>query len=61
MTDKGKEIHAFWYGMVAMFVVLGKMTRKKAQKEAYKIIEEEYGEDTLKKEFELDINGNSAE
>lgn len=44
--------------MVALFVVLGKMTRKRAEKEAYKKIVEQFGEDTLMKEFELDINGN---
>ena len=58
MTDKGEKIHAYWHVMVAMFVVLEKMTRKLAEREAYKIIVEQYGEDTLMKEFELDINGN---
>lgn len=58
MTEKGEQIHAFWYALVAIFVVLGKMTRKRAEKEAYKKIVEEFGEDTLMKEFELDINGN---
>jgi len=58
MTDKGEKIHAYWYAMVAIFVVLKKMTRKRAEREAYKIIVEQYGEDTLMKEFELDINGN---
>lgn len=58
MTDEGKKIHAYWYALVAIFVVLGKMTRKRAEKEAYKKIAEQFGEDTLMKEFELDINGN---
>lgn len=61
MTDDGKRIHAGWFVLTAVFVVCGKMTRKKAEKEAYKIIVEEYGEDALIKEFELDINGNPAE
>jgi hypothetical protein len=60
MTKEGEKIHAYWYAMVALFVVLGKMTRNRAMKEAYKLIAEEFGEDTLMKEFELDINGNPA-
>ena len=60
MTKEGEKIHAYWYAMVAIFVVLGKMTRNRAMKEAYKLIAEEFGEDTLMKEFELDINGNPA-
>ena len=58
MTDEGKKIHAYWYALVALFVVLGEMTRKRAEKEAYKKIVEQFGEDTLMKEFELDVNGN---
>ena len=58
MTDEGKKIHAYLYALVALFVVLGKMTRKRAEKEAYKKIVEQFGEDTLMKEFELDVNGN---
>ncbi len=61
MTKEGEKIHAYWYAMVALFVVLGKMTRNRAMKEAYKLIAEEFGEDTLMKEFGLDINGNPAE
>lgn len=60
MTEKGKKIHAYWFVLVAIFAVFEKMSRKKAEKEAYKIIVEQYGEDTLLKEFELDGNGNPA-
>lgn len=58
MTKEGEKIHAYWHALVALFVVLGKMTRKRAEKEAYKKIVEQFGEDTLMKEFELDVNGN---
>ena len=57
MTEKGEQIHAFWHTLVAMNVVLGGMTRRKAEKEAYKVIEEEYGEETLIKEFEINKDG----
>jgi len=53
MTEKGKTIHAYWCALTAIFVVIGKMTRKKAEKEAYKMIVDRYGEETLVKEFAL--------
>ncbi len=53
MTEKGEKIHAYWYCLVALNVVLCKKNRKQAEKEAYDILVEQYGEDTLKKEFEL--------
>ena len=40
--------------MVAVFATAGKMNRKKAEKEAYKILVERYGEDYLMKEFEIE-------
>ena len=58
MTTIGKEIHALWICLVAVHVVCGKMTRHRAEKEAYKEIVEQFGEDTLMKEFEIDANGN---
>lgn len=54
MTEKGKQIHAFWYALTAVNVVPGKMSRSKAEKEAYKVIAEKYGEETLKREFEIE-------
>ena len=54
MTEKGKQMHAFWYVCVAMYVVLGKMTRKKAEEKAYKDLLELYDEETIKKELEID-------
>lgn len=39
--------------MVAIFSVSGKMTRRKAEKEAYKILVEKYGEDYLARVFEI--------
>ena len=53
MTDEAKRIHAFWVCMVAIFSVSGKMTRRKAEKEAYKILVEKYGEDYLARVFEI--------
>lgn len=53
MTKEGEKIHAFWYCLVAVKVVLGKMPKAKAEREAYNVIVEKYGEDTLRKEFEL--------
>ena len=53
MTKEGEKIHAFWYCLVAIKVVMGKMTRAKAEREAYIVIVEKYGEETLRKEFEL--------
>ena len=40
--------------MVAVLATAGKMTRKKAEKEAYKILVEQYGEDYLERVFEID-------
>jgi len=54
MTEKGKQMHAFWYACVAIHVVLGKMTRKKAEEKAYKELLELYDEETIKKELEID-------
>jgi hypothetical protein len=53
MTKEGEKIHAFWYCLVAMKVVLGKMSKAKAEREAYDFIVEKYGEERLRKEFEL--------
>lgn len=53
MTEEAKRIHAFWFCMVAVLATAGKMTRKKAEKEAYKILVERYGEDYLAKVFEI--------
>ena len=53
MTEKGKQIHAFWKCMVAVYVVLGKMTRGRAETKAYNELVAMYGEETLKKEFEI--------
>ena len=54
MTEEAKRIHAFWFCMVAVLATAGKMTRKKAEKEAYKILVEQYGEDYLERVFEID-------
>lgn len=54
MTEKGKQMHAFWHATVAIYVVLGKMTRKKAEEKAYKDLLELYDEETIKKELEID-------
>ena len=53
MTEQGQKIHAYWYTLVAMKVVLEGMSSAKAEREALNIIIEEYGEDTLRKEFKL--------
>ena len=53
MTKEGEKIHAFWYCLVAVKVVLGKMPRAKAEREAYDVIVKRYGEEKLRKEFEL--------
>ena len=53
MTEEGKKIHAFWYALVAIHHVLGKMSVAKAEKKAYDRIVELYGEEKLRKEFEL--------
>lgn len=58
MTKEGEKIHAYWVVLTALYVVMGKMTRAKAQKKALDVITEEYGEETLMKEFELEVNGN---
>lgn len=58
MTEVGKKIHAAWYVMTAFNVVCGKMRQGEAEREALKSIIKIYGEETLRKEFELDINGN---
>ena len=60
MTKLGEKIHAYWVALTALYVVMGKMTRAKAQKKALDVITEEYGEETLMKEFELEVNGNPA-
>ncbi len=52
MTEKGEKIHAYWFVLVATFVVLEKMTRKAAERKAYDIIVKEYGETTLMKELQ---------
>ena len=48
MTEEGKRIYDYWFVLVAVNVVLGKMSRKKAEREAYKEIVNTYGEDYLK-------------
>ena len=53
MTQLGEEMHAFWYAMMACNVVLAKMSRKKAEREAYKSLCEIYDEETIKKELEI--------
>lgn len=53
MTELGEKIHAFWYCLVAVKVVLGKMPKAEAECEAYDVIVERYGEERLRKEFEL--------
>lgn len=53
MTEKGEQIRAFWQCMVAVYVVLGKMTRGKAEKKAYNELVAMYGEETLIKELEI--------
>lgn len=53
MTEEGKKIHAFWYCLVALNVCLNKMTQSKAEKDAYKMIVEKYGEEKLRKELEI--------
>lgn len=53
MTEEGKKIHAFWICLVAVHHVLGKMSRKKAEKMAYDKLVELYGEETLIKELEI--------
>lgn len=54
MTENAKRLHAYWFAMVAILATAGKMSRKKAEKEAYKILVEQYGEDYLMKEFEIE-------
>ena len=45
------EIHAFWTALVAVNVVLCKMSRAKAEREAYEEVLELYGEETLLEVF----------
>lgn len=40
-------------GVDVAFAVLGKMPKAKAEREAYDVIVEKYGEEKLRKEFEL--------
>lgn len=58
MTERGKSIHAFYTCLVAIHVVMGKMTRKRAEKLAYKTVVEKFGEETLIKELEIDEISN---
>ena len=53
MTQKGEQIHAFWLCMVAVGVVLGKKTRKKAEQEAYQELLTLYDEETIIRELEI--------
>ena len=53
MTEKGAKIHALWICLTALYCVSGKMTRRKAERKAYRDIVEQYGEETLKREFEI--------
>lgn len=53
MTELGEKIHALWYCLVAVKVALGKMPKAKAEREAYDVIVEMYGEKRLRKEFGL--------
>ena len=53
MTAKGEQIHALWKCMVALYVVLGKMTRGRAETKAYNELVAMYGEETLIKELEI--------
>lgn len=53
MTAKGEQIHAFWKCMVAVYVVLGKMSRGRAETKAYNELVAMYGEETLRKELEI--------
>ena len=55
MTERGEQIHALWVCLTAVHAVLGKMTRRMAEKQAYKEIVEKYGEETLIKELEISI------
>lgn len=58
MTERGQSIHALWLCLVAVYVVLGKMTRKRAEEKAYKDIVEKFGEETLAKEIGIDEISN---
>ena len=53
MTAEGEKIHALWKCMVALYVVLGKMTRGRAETKAYNELVAMYGEETLIKELEI--------
>lgn len=53
MTEQGKKIYALFVCLTALNVVLGKMTRKAAEKQAYKDILNQYSEETLIKELEI--------
>lgn len=55
MSSEAQEIHAFFRALVAINMVFGKMTRNKAEKNAYKRLVDMYGEKHLEDLFKKEI------
>lgn len=58
MKEEKEDIHALFFALTTMHAVLGKTTKPKAMKKAYREIVDIYGESHLEEVFKDEIQEN---